>query len=138
MGFECCMGLDLQREEFYSSINMLCHGRSCSMGLAGAWEKLSIHIISNVGTWDCSCLACWCTRAALLIHSPKISREAANQRALHAFPESPSRAVAFTGPASLGKQKWCQEWGWLWDLLCMMRLRPCFSRVPQVMISSPL
>lgn len=50
VGFECCMGLDLQREEFYPSINMLCHGRSCSLGLTGAWEKLSIHIISNVGT----------------------------------------------------------------------------------------
>lgn len=52
VGFECCMGLDLQREEFSPSINMLCHGRSCSLGLAGAWEKLSIHIISNVGMWD--------------------------------------------------------------------------------------
>ena len=45
------MGLDLQREEFYFSINMLCLGRSCSLGLAGAWEKLSSHSISNVGAW---------------------------------------------------------------------------------------
>lgn len=51
VGFECCMGLDLQREEFYPSINMLCHGRSCSSRLAGAWENLSIHIISNVDMW---------------------------------------------------------------------------------------
>lgn len=51
VGFECCMGLDLQREEFYPSINMLCHGRSCSLGLSGAWEKLSIHIISKVNMW---------------------------------------------------------------------------------------
>lgn len=51
VGFECCMGLDLQRLEFYPSINMLCPGRSCSLGLAGAWEKLSSHSISNVGAW---------------------------------------------------------------------------------------
>lgn len=51
MAFECCTGLDLQREEFYPSINMLCPGRSCSLGLAGAWEKLPSHGISNVGAW---------------------------------------------------------------------------------------
>lgn len=39
------------REEFYPRINMLCPGRSCSLGLAGAWDKLSSHSISNVGPW---------------------------------------------------------------------------------------
>lgn len=51
MGFEHCTGLDPRREEFYPSINMLCPGRSCALGLAGAWEKLSSHSISNAGAW---------------------------------------------------------------------------------------
>lgn len=51
VGFEYCTSFDLQREEFYPSINMMCPGRSCSLGLLGAWEKLPSHSISNVGAW---------------------------------------------------------------------------------------
>lgn len=51
VGFERCTSLDLQREEFYPSINMLCPGWSCSLDLLGAWEKLPSHSISNVSAW---------------------------------------------------------------------------------------
>lgn len=51
VGFERCTSLDLQREEFYPSINMLCPGWSRSLDLLGAWEKLPSHSISNVSVW---------------------------------------------------------------------------------------
>lgn len=49
--FECCVGSDVQREEFCPFINMLCPTRSCSLGLGGAWEKLARHNISNTDVW---------------------------------------------------------------------------------------
>lgn len=93
------------------------------------------------GCGVCSCLACWCTWAALLIHSNNFQR-GSKSKSIACISWAPTQGrclhgsfSAFTSRNGARGGDGCRACGYL---MRTMRLRPCFSTVHQETISSPL